>query len=54
MLTMSSAISHNTDQMPTHPLALVEENGKQKLVRYVGGLYAIFTNFYLNEKISEP
>lgn len=29
MLTMSSAISHNTDQMPTHPLALVEENGKQ-------------------------
>lgn len=37
MFTMSSAITHSTDQMPTQPLASVEENGKQKPVIYVGG-----------------
>lgn len=39
---MSYAIIHNIDQMPTLPLALVEENGKQKLVIYVGGFVLYF------------
>lgn len=36
MFKMSSVITHKADHMPTKPLALAEEIGKQKLVMYVG------------------